>query len=291
MGDSKTPFIFLACSSLSNIAMDILFVTAFNMGVAGVAWATFLCQGDQLRAGAVLCAAAGWQRSASRASASRLFSWPHAEADRAVIAVPSILQQSFISVGNIIIQGVINSFGTGVMAGLFCGNQAEQPGDHLLYHPGKRHLQLYRPRTWAPDKPDRVRAGFKAGLRLVWLLCVPLVALYLLCGEALIRFFMNAPSVLAVESGLQLLRVVAPFYFVVSVKLAADGVLRGAEMMRAFMVSTLTDLVLRVALAVFLSGGMGTLGVWSAWPIGWCVATGLSLLFYLRKFKKQPVAA
>ena len=76
-----------------------------------------------------------------------------------------------------------------------------------------------------------------------------------------------------------------------SVKLAADGVLRGAEMMRAFMVSTLTDLVLRVALAVFLSGGMGTLGVWSAWPIGWCVATGLSLLFYLRKFKKQPVAA
>ena len=99
------------------------------------------------------------------------------------------------------------------------------------------------------------------------------------------------PSVLAVESGLQLLRVVAPFYFVVSVKLVADGVLRGAEMMRAFMVSTLTDLVLRVALAVFLSGGMGTLGVWSAWPIGWCVATGLSLLFYLRKFKKQPVAA
>ena len=45
LGDSKTPFIFLACSSLSNIGVDILFVTAFNMGVAGVAWATFLCQG------------------------------------------------------------------------------------------------------------------------------------------------------------------------------------------------------------------------------------------------------
>ena len=120
----------------------------------------------------------------------------------------------------------------------------------------------YTGQNLGADERDRVRAGVKSGVRMVWLLCVPLVALYLLCGEALIRFFMNAPSVLAVESGLQLLRVVAPFYFVVSVKLA-----------------------------VFLSGGMGTLGVWSAWPIGWGVATGLSLLFYLRKFKKQPVAA
>ena len=48
LGDSKTPFIFLACSSTSNIAVDILFVTAFHMGVAGVAWATFLCQGVSL---------------------------------------------------------------------------------------------------------------------------------------------------------------------------------------------------------------------------------------------------
>ena len=206
------------------------------------------------------------------------------------IALPSTLQQSFISVGNIVIQSVVNSFGASVMAGYSAAIKLNNLVITSFTTLGNG-ISNYTGQNLGADKPDRVRAGFKAGVRMVWLLCVPLVALYLLCGEALIRFFMNAPSVLAVESGLQLLRVVAPFYFVVSVKLAADGVLRGAEMMRAFMVSTLTDLVLRVALAVFLSGGMGTLGVWSAWPIGWCVATGLSLLFYLRKFKKQPVAA
>lgn len=288
MGDSKTPFIFLACSSLSNIAMDILFVTAFNMGVAGVAWATFLCQGISclLALYFVLRRLAKIRIEDDRA---RLFSC-RILGEIVRIALPSTLQQSFISVGNIVIQSVVNSFGASVMAGYSAAIKLNNLVITSFTTLGNG-ISNYTGQNLGADKPDRVRAGFKAGVRMVWLLCVPLVALYLLCGEALIRFFMNAPSVLAVESGLQLLRVVAPFYFVVSVKLAADGVLRGAEMMRAFMVSTLTDLVLRVALAVFLSGGMGTLGVWSAWPIGWCVATGLSLLFYLRKFKKQPVAA
>lgn len=268
--------------------MDILFVTAFNMGVAGVAWATFLCQGISclLALYFVLRRLAKIRIEDDRA---RLFS-RRILGEIVRIALPSTLQQSFISVGNIVIQSVVNSFGASVMAGYSAAIKLNNLVITSFTTLGNG-ISNYTGQNLGADKPDRVRAGFKAGVRMVWLLCVPLVALYLLCGEALIRFFMNAPSVLAVESGLQLLRVVAPFYFVVSVKLAADGVLRGAEMMRAFMVSTLTDLVLRVALAVFLSGGMGTLGVWSAWPIGWCVATGLSLLFYLRKFKKQPVAA
>ena len=104
LGDSKTPFIFLAASSTSNIFMDILFVTAFKMGVAGVAWATFLCQG-------VSCVLAVLfvlrrLRSVETDEKSALFSFP-LFCRIAVIAVPSILQQSFISVGNIVIQGVI----------------------------------------------------------------------------------------------------------------------------------------------------------------------------------------
>ena len=108
LGDSKTPFIFLAASSTSNIFMDILFVTAFKMGVAGVAWATFLCQG-------VSCVLAVLfvlrrLRGVETDEKSALFSFP-LFCRIAAIAVPSILQQSFISVGNIVIQGVINSFG------------------------------------------------------------------------------------------------------------------------------------------------------------------------------------
>ena len=114
LGDSKTPFIFLACSSTSNIAVDILFVTAFNMGVAGVAWATFLCQGISC----VLALVVVFRRFAKIPTEGKvkIFSWNHF-GRFAVIAIPSILQQSFISVGNIIIQSVINSFGAAVMAG------------------------------------------------------------------------------------------------------------------------------------------------------------------------------
>ena len=105
MGDSRTPFYFLAASSLSNIGVDILFVKAFGMGVAGVAWATFLCQGISCLLALVFV----WKRLAGIHTGERAaaFSWPML-GKIAVIAIPSILQQSFVSVGNIIIQGIIN---------------------------------------------------------------------------------------------------------------------------------------------------------------------------------------
>ncbi len=114
LGDSKTPFIFLACSSVSNIAMDALFVAGFGMGVDGVAWATFLCQGVSC----VLAMAVVFLRfrKIETEDTPKLFSW-HFLWELARVAVPSILQQSFISVGNILIQGIINSFGSAVMAG------------------------------------------------------------------------------------------------------------------------------------------------------------------------------
>lgn len=114
LGDSRTPFIFLAFSSIANIAVDILFVTAFAMGVAGVAWATFLCQG--VSCVLALAAVLGRLRGLKTEGKPALFSFPILK-QITFIAVPSILQQSFISVGNIVIQGVINNFGTGVMAG------------------------------------------------------------------------------------------------------------------------------------------------------------------------------
>ena len=77
------------------------------------------------------------------------------------------------------------------------------------------------------------------------------------------------------------LRILSPFYFVVSAKLVADGILRGAGVMGKFMVSTFTDLILRVVLAVVLSKtALGSAGIWCAWPVGWTVATFLSVLFY-----------
>lgn len=277
LGDSKTPFIFLACSSTSNILVDILFVTTFDMGVAGVAWATFLCQG-------VSCVLAVWVvfRRLSRISTDgpcQAFSWPLFK-KIAVIAVPSILQQSFISVGNILIQSVINSFGTGVMAGYSAAVKLNNLVITSFTTLGNG-ISNYAAQNIGADKLHRIPKGFRAGLRMAWTLCVPLILLYFFVGRCLISFFIDDPTETAVTTGFQFLRVLSPFYLVISAKLVVDGVLRGSSMMGQFMFSTFSDLILRVVLAYGLSGILrSTLGIWCAWPIGWTVATGLSLFFY-----------
>ena len=278
LGDSKTPFIFLAASSTSNIFMDILFVTAFKMGVAGVAWATFLCQG-------VSCVLAVLfvlrrLRGVETDEKSALFSFP-LFCRIAAIAVPSILQQSFISVGNIVIQGVINSFGSSVMAGYSASVKLNNLVITSLTTLGNG-ISNFTAQNIGAGRMERVRSGFKAGLKLVWMLCLPIVALYLLGGRMLVNIFMNEPSEAAMASGVQFLRIVSPFYFVVSCKLVSDGVLRGAGLMKEFMAATFTDLILRVGLAIALSKALGAVGVWCAWPIGWSIAMVMSVSFYRR---------
>lgn len=276
LGDSKTPFWFLACSSLSNIAMDILFVTAFKMGVAGVAWATFLCQGVSCVLAVVFVFLRF--RKIQTDTRPKVFSW-QLLGKIASVAVPSILQQSFISVGNILIQGIINSFGSAVMAGYSASIKLNNLVITSLTTLGNG-ISNFTAQNLGAGKPARIKEGFQAGLQMVWMLCVPLTLLYVFSGKYLVHIFLDTPTGIAMDTGIMLLRILAPFYCVVAAKLVADGVLRGAGKMRQFMVATFTDLVLRVVLAKVLSGFFGTVGIWMAWPIGWSVATVLSLLFY-----------
>ena len=278
LGDSRTPFWFLAASSTANIFADILFVTAFRMGVAGVAWATFLCQG-------VSCLLA------VTVVLRRLKALPTdhkpARLDLPIlrrilrVAIPSTLQQSFISVGNIVIQGAINGFGPGVIAGYAAGvklNNLVITSFTTLCN----GISNYTAQNLGAGKLDRVRQGFTAGLRLVWMLSLPLCLLYFFFGEPLIRFFIDSPTDTAVRTGVTYLRILAPFYFVVSAKLVADGILRGAVLMDKFMIATFTDLILRVVLALILSRtSLGSTGIWCAWPVGWCVAAAMSIWFFL----------
>lgn len=278
LGDSKTPFYFLAASSLSNIAVDILFVTAFRMGVAGVAWATFLCQGVSC----ILAVVVVFRRfrTIQTEETPKIFSW-FLFKKIAVVAVPSILQQSFISIGNILIQGVINTFGSGVIAGYSAAVKLNNLVITSFTTLGNG-ISNYTAQNMGAEKPERVRQGFRAGLKLVWMLSVPLVALYMLCSSTVLRLFLDNPTGQAMQVGIQFLRILSPFYFVISAKLVSDGILRGAGLMKQFMAATFTDLVLRVALAFLLSGPFGTVGIWSAWPIGWTVAMVLSILFYVQ---------
>lgn len=278
MGDSKTPFIFLSCSSVANILADILFVKVFNMGVAGVAWATFICQGISC----ILSMAAVFKRLHKIQAGKNIPVFSGMLLKKfMVIAIPSILQQSFISVGNIIIQGVINGFGSGVIAGY---SAAVKLNNLVItsFTTLANGISNYTGQNMGAGLLSRIKEGFKAGVKMVWIICVPIVILYLTLGSELIKFFMDEPSAKAISSGTLFLRVVTPFYFVVSVKLVADGILRGAGLMKQFMIGTFTDLILRVVLAIVLSRGLGYMGIWCAWPVGWSVAMILSLIFYHR---------
>ena len=276
LGDSKTPFYFLAASSLSNIAVDILFVTAFKMGVAGVAWATFLCQGVSC----VLAVIVVFRRfrTIETAEKPKLFSVPLLK-KIAIVAIPSILQQSFISVGNIIIQSVINTFGASVIAGYSASVKLNNLVITSFTTLGNG-ISNYTAQNIGADKPVRVCQGFRAGLKLVWMLCLPLTLLYFLAGRYLLYLFLDNPTGTAMQVGIQFLRILAPFYFVVSAKLVSDGILRGAGLMKQFMAATFTDLILRVVLAKVLSIPFGPLGIWCAWPIGWSISTVMSISFY-----------
>ena len=276
LGDSKTPFIFLVCSSTANIFMDILFVTAFDMGVAGVAWATFICQGISCIFAMIFV----FRRFSSIKTEGKIpvFSWVLLK-DISAVAIPSILQQSFVSVGNIIIQGAINGFGPGVMAGYAASVKLNSLVITSLTTLGNG-ISNFTAQNLGAQKPERVKEGFRAGVKLVWIICIPFILLYLFAGKYLVYLFLDTPSEAALSTGVTFLRIVAPFYFVASLKLVSDGVLRGAGMMKKFMIATFANLILRVILAKTLSIPFASTGIWLAWPIGWIIATVMSVIFY-----------
>lgn len=288
LGDSKTPFYFLAASSTSNIAVDILFVKAFDMGVAGVAWATFICQGISC----ILAVGAVWKRLKQIRVQKKPALFDLGLLQKIlVIAVPSILQQSFVSVGNIIIQSVINGFGAPVMAGYSAAVKLNNMVITSFTTIGNG-ISNFSAQNLGARKYGRIRECFRAGLKMVWCLCIPFCVLYIVFGRYFLLLFMEKDSVKALITGQQFLWILSPFYFVVSAKLVADGILRGISAMRQFMVTTFTDLVLRVFLAYVFSGQThSALGIWAAWPVGWTIATVLSVLFYRNECKKYPASS
>jgi len=277
LGDSKTPFIFLAASSTSNIAADIWFVKGFGMGVDGVAWATFICQGISC----VLAVIFVLKRLREIHSDE-----PHKIFDLKIlgkiakISIPSTLQQSFISIGNIVIQGIINGFGPAIIAGYSASVKLNNLVITSFTTVGNG-ISNYTAQNLGAGKPERVKQGFNAGLKMVWILSIPLVLLYFIGGRFLIPFFIENVTAEALSSGLVFLKILSPFYFVISAKLVADGILRGSGLMKQFMIATFTDLILRVGLAFLLSKTvLGSTGIWCAWPIGWTIASIASIVFF-----------
>lgn len=275
MGDSRTPFLFLAFSSTANIAIDILFVTAFGMGVDGVAWATFLCQGiSSILACATLFVRLRTIESGVKAS---LFSF-HLLKKVLRIAIPSILQQSFVSIGNIFVQSVINSFGAVVMAGYAAAIKLNNLVITSLTTMSNG-VSSFTAQNFGAGKIDRVDKGKSVSIAIGYAFAIPAFLLYFFLGRYILLLFMNDIEGDALKVGMQFLRIVSPFYFVITLKIMSDGILRGAGAMNAFMISTFSDLLLRAGLSFVFSRFWGAIGIWLSWPVGWAVGTTISLMF------------
>ena len=276
LGDSKTPLYFLIGSSVSNIILDYVFVAMFHWDVAGVAWATFVCQG-------IACVLALFTlqkrlKSIEVGEKAESFSWPMLKKVMA-FAIPSILQQSFVSVGNIFVQNLINSFGSSVIAGYSAAIKINTFAVTCFSTTGNA-VSSFTAQNVGAGYYDRVKQGLKSGLLMGLIIGIPFFVSGFFGGGILIKLFMKEQSTVALETGVQFLKIVAPFYFVIPMKLITDGLLRGSGAMRYFMISTFSDLILRVALGYILAVPFGTTGIWMSWPIGWTIGTVLSLWFY-----------
>lgn len=276
LGDSKTPLYFLLGSSAGNIILDYIFVAKFQWGVSGVAWATFIAQGVSAVL-ALVTLLGRLQKFAGKEKQpwfdKKLF------AQIMAIAIPSILQQSVLSVGNLFVQGIVNQFGSAVVAGYSGAIKLNTFAINIFMTLGSC-LSSYTAQNIGAGKKERIPLGFRTGVKLSELTALPFVILYFIFSRQMMGLFLGAESVEAISVGMAFLKIVSPWYFMIVIKLMTDGIIRGSGAMVYFVVATVPDLILRIGFALILTKSFGSTGIWMAWPFGWIVATTLTLIFY-----------
>lgn len=288
LGDSKTPLYFLIFSSVLNIGLDILFVTTFKMGVAGVAWATFIAQG---LAGILSMSFLLWRvkNTIHPEHAYRRF-------DKAIlgkvarIGIPSVMQQSFVSVGQLFVQSLINSFGSDVVAGYTAGFKLNVFCICAVSTFGNA-LSSFCAQNIGAGKHKRVMQGTTATVAMGVAISACFMGVFMLFGDKLTQFFIGGAedNSKVIEIGSEFLRIVSLFYLIIPFKLVLDGMLRGIGKMKGFMAGTLADLIVRVAASFLLAPIMGYVGIWYGWPIGWAVGTAIVVSCCIYEYKKLKI--
>ena len=283
LGDSKTPLYFLLGSSAGNIVLDLIFVAQFRWGVAGVAWATFIAQGIS----AVLALVTLFFRLRSFAGEEKQLFFDRGYFIQIfAIAVPSILQQSVLSVGNLFVQDIVNRYGSAVVAGYSGAIKLNTFAINIFMTLGSC-LSSYTAQNIGAGKAKRIPLGFRSGLKLSAVAAVPFVVLYIGFSRQMMGLFLNAESGAAITAGMGFLRIVVPWYLMIVIKLMTDGIIRGTGAMTYFVAATVPDLIIRILFALIFSKNYGSTGIWMAWPFGWIAATVLTLIFYRKVMRRQ----
>ena len=285
VGDSKNPLYYLIIATFLNIGLDLLFILKFNWGIAGAAWASVIAQ-----AAAFIIAVIHVNK---RHSVIRLaivgitFDWEiFKQSDR--IGLPTGIQHTFVALGMMALMGIVNTFGTNVIAGFTGASRI----DSLAAIPAMTlsvALSVFVGQNIGAKKVERIYKGLRVALIFASVISVVMSIVAIFWSVPLMKLFSNDAAVIAV--GREYLITVSLFYLLFSTMFVFNGLLRGAGATLIPMFITLFSLwLVRIPLAVFLSKYMGEQGIWWAIPIAWFFgALGAFVYFRTGKWKNKGV--
>jgi len=275
IGDSKTPLYFLIIATILNIFLDLLFIVVLNFGVEGTAYATIISQAIALFSAVIYLQ---WKNSIIQ------FKWKEFKFDKELyfqslkIGLPSGLQAIFVSLGMTAVLGIVNGFGTDVVAAYSVAIRL----DALATLPAMNFaaaLSTFVGQNIGADKMDRVAKGYKSTILMSSSVSVFISIAFFFFGPQFMSFFTNDANVIAIGS--QYLLIVSSFYIIFSTMFSTNAVMRGAGDTIMPMFTTLIALwIVRVPASYFLSDIFGPVGIWWSLPLAWSVGLVFSFTYY-----------
>jgi len=276
VGNSKTPLYLLIVATLVNVCLDLLFVLVFHWGVAGVSLATVIAQGLSFAAGVLVL-----NRSPDTLLHMHLRTMRF---DRPLfrqiirMGLPTTLQQSLVALGFMAMTGIVNAFGTNVIAAYAAAVRI----DSLAAMPAMNFsiaISTFVGQNMGAGLIDRVRQGFRATMAMGSALSLATSLAIILLRNPLMHIFTRDPEVIRI--GASYLTIVCGGYIFFSAMFISAGVIRGAGATFFSMLVTLVSLwLVRIPLAWFLSRHLGVSGIWWGIPLAWIAGFIGAMIYY-----------
>lgn len=278
VGNSIVPLIFLGISSVLNIALDLLFVLGLDRGVAGAAEATIIAQyvsGIGIALYSLL--------KCPQLKGIRKFFHIRRECLKTIadFSIMTCLQQSVMNLGILMVQGLVNSFGTTVMAAFAAAVKI----DAFAYNPVQdfgNAFSTFIAQNHGAKKNERIQKGIKGAILTVFVFCIAVSSAVWIFAEPLMKLFIDAKESAVIAEGVRYLHIEGVFYCGIGFLFLLYGLYRALERPGMSLVLTVISLGSRVLLAYTLSSipEVGVTGIWWAIPIGWFLADTTGLLYY-----------
>ena len=283
IGNSVVPLLFLAVSAVLNIALDLWFVAGLNRGVAGAAEATVISQ----YVSGIGIAVYTWVKCPELIRKDRAvrLRWSRVREITSYSAL-TCLQQSIMNLGILAVQGLVNSFGTTVMAAFAAAVKI----DAFAYLPVQdfgNAFSIFTAQNFGAGKTDRIRKGIRAASFTSMLFGLLISIAVFVFAEPLMTLFIDAGETAVIAEGVRYLRIEGAFYYLIAALFLLYGLYRALGKPGMSVVLTIVSLGIRVALAYALAPIplFGVVGIWWSVPIGWLLADALGLIYYLAKRK------